>query len=635
MRIHEINKEEWIGSSGSGNKPVVYKAGAFSAELLDGRLLNIHVYGKKVIDEIYFALRDFNWKTIPYRIEHMESNVSDNGFVVQFDAIHDSKDIKYHWKGEIKGTADSVISFGFAGEADSSFLSNRIGFCVLHPATCANMECEVEHYSGEIEKGTFPARISPHQPFVDIKAITQFISDSEAVRIEFQGDIFEMEDQRNWTDASYKTYCTPLYLPFPVQTQMGSKCAQNITVSYKSSGEAANKAAIAQEMCAEDVACACRPIDIGSCISAPLTDKQLQRIELLELSHVRYDYYCDENNDKFDEIIAQIVRMGSKALIALFFTRDWKQQLNEVYDKLLANEDSLAGILVYEKNAKVIEQEVFNEIRSKLLDIGCVIGSGTDAFFTQINRDPMDPEKMEFVAYSNNPQVHAFDNASIMATTQGQIANLKSCAQMYPELPIWVTPITMKMRWNPDATGTEVRAVGEAPRHVDNRQMSLFAAAWLIKSIAACIEGGAAGATYLEATGTCGLMEEDVLTRDYHFPAEEGMLYPVYYALLMVRGICSVDSVCASSNTEVATIFIENKDTKRIVIANTSDTPVIYEMPFEVNGGRAFMLDETNVAERASVGIPEIDDIYTSFEGCRSIRLNPYAVFALEYLKKK
>ena len=541
------------------------------------------------------------------------------------------QDIKYHWKGEIKGTEDSVISFGFVGEADSSFLSNRIGFCVLHPATCANMECEVEHHSGEIEKGAFPARISPHQPFVDIKAITQFISDSEAVRIEFQGDIFEMEDQRNWTDASYKTYCTPLYLPFPVQTQTGSRCAQNITISYKCSGGAVSKEDAVQKDCSADEACACKPIDIGSCISAPLTDKQLQRIKLLDLAHVRYDYYCDENNEKFDEIITQIEKLGSKALIALFFTDDWKRQLNEVYEKLLVNKDSLNGILVYEKNAKVIEQAVFNEIRGKLSGIGCAIGSGTDAFFTQINRNPMDPEKMEFVAYSNNPQVHAFDNASIMATTQGQIANLESCAQMYPGLPVWVTPITMKMRWNPDATGSEVRAAGEAPRQVDNRQMSLFAAAWLIKSIAACIEGGAAAATYLEAAGTCGLMEEDVLTRDYRFPAEEGMLYPVYYAFLMVRGIGSFDNVCASSNEEVATIFMDNKDIKRIVMANTSDHSVVYEMPFAVKNGRAFMLDENNVAERAAVVIPEMDDIYTSYEGCRSIRLNPYAVFALEY----
>lgn len=30
---------------------------------------------------------------------------------------------------------------------------------------------------------------------------------------EFEGDVFEMEDQRNWTDASYKTYCTPWGCP--------------------------------------------------------------------------------------------------------------------------------------------------------------------------------------------------------------------------------------------------------------------------------------------------------------------------------------------------------------------------------------------------------------------------------------
>ena len=35
------------------------------------------------------------------------------------------------------------------------------------------------------------------------------------VTISFTGDLFEMEDQRNWTDASYKTYSTPLRIPYP------------------------------------------------------------------------------------------------------------------------------------------------------------------------------------------------------------------------------------------------------------------------------------------------------------------------------------------------------------------------------------------------------------------------------------
>lgn len=35
------------------------------------------------------------------------------------------------------------------------------------------------------------------------------------VGIDFSGETFEMEDQRNWTDASFKTYCRPLARPAP------------------------------------------------------------------------------------------------------------------------------------------------------------------------------------------------------------------------------------------------------------------------------------------------------------------------------------------------------------------------------------------------------------------------------------
>ena len=41
--------------------------------------------------------------------------------------------------------------------------------------------------------------------------------------IRFEGDLWEMEDQRNWTDASYKTYSTPLRPPYPVEIREGDR----------------------------------------------------------------------------------------------------------------------------------------------------------------------------------------------------------------------------------------------------------------------------------------------------------------------------------------------------------------------------------------------------------------------------
>src|SRR6185369_6694664 len=73
--------------------------------------------------------------------------------------------------------------------------------------------------------------ISPNQPFVEMRAIAHEVEPGTWAEVRFAGDIFEMEDQRNWTDASYKTYCTPLRLPYPAPIAAGETVAQSVTLS--------------------------------------------------------------------------------------------------------------------------------------------------------------------------------------------------------------------------------------------------------------------------------------------------------------------------------------------------------------------------------------------------------------------
>ena len=49
--------------------------------------------------------------------------------------------------------------------------------------------------------------------------------------ITFKGEIFEMEDQRNWSDASYKTYCRPLSRPMPYLIAAGETVKQEIEIN--------------------------------------------------------------------------------------------------------------------------------------------------------------------------------------------------------------------------------------------------------------------------------------------------------------------------------------------------------------------------------------------------------------------
>ena len=122
------------------------------------------------------------------------------------------------------------------GTAGASFLRNRIGLCVLHPAdACAGRRCIVETVDGDRAESVFPALVAPHQPFRNVRAILHQVSPGVEVEVRMEGEAFETEDQGNWGDASYKTYGTPLHLPHPVPVKSGASVEQSVAVRCSAS----------------------------------------------------------------------------------------------------------------------------------------------------------------------------------------------------------------------------------------------------------------------------------------------------------------------------------------------------------------------------------------------------------------
>jgi hypothetical protein len=55
------------------------------------------------------------------------------------------------------GQTDGTSTFGVQGEARSTFLSNRVGICVLHPIReCEERACRIERVDGSTQETTFP-----------------------------------------------------------------------------------------------------------------------------------------------------------------------------------------------------------------------------------------------------------------------------------------------------------------------------------------------------------------------------------------------------------------------------------------------------------------------------------------------
>ncbi|MEM9589591.1 MAG: hypothetical protein AAGA03_20070, partial [Planctomycetota bacterium] len=286
--------------------PIELTAGPLAMQWDDelGFLRTIRLGDAEIIRGVFAAIRDADWNTIGCRIDDVDVCQSDDSFELRFRATANDPAVPYHWLGRIEGRAsgqsgDPTVVYQFDGVADGPFQKNRIGVCLLHPlATCLGNPVEVLHSDGTTSHGEFPHRISPHQPANDIRAITYRTGDLR-VRVDFEGEVFEMEDQRNWTDASFKTYSTPLDLPFPLAVKTGDRVRHRITITASDSHGHTPIHTVGLET--DAIVCRVdwdslqpRPkVGLGLATSDAVPDAVVKRLKAMQPDHLRVDLRMD------------------------------------------------------------------------------------------------------------------------------------------------------------------------------------------------------------------------------------------------------------------------------------------------------------------------------------------------------
>ena len=219
-------------------RPRLLKAGALTAELDAGNLRHIRFGGVEVMRAISFIVRDKDWGTYNPEIDDLAVEETADAFRVAYSAVAKDGRQEFRYRAVIEGGGRRIV-FRAEGEAVTDFLTNRTGFVVLHPIRgVAGEPAEIEHVDGRVVQGRFPATIDPVQPMKDLRALTHEAAPGLRVTCRMEGDTFEMEDQRNWTDASYKTYVRPLALPWPYTLQAGTTLAQAVTLEISGTAPA-------------------------------------------------------------------------------------------------------------------------------------------------------------------------------------------------------------------------------------------------------------------------------------------------------------------------------------------------------------------------------------------------------------
>lgn len=553
----------WGDAAVPGGEPIPLRAGpltlVFEPDL--AFLRHLRVGSDEVLRGISAPVRNSLWGTVPLEMRVVDLDRQADRFTLAFDVRCREREVDFLWRGTLVGGPDGSLEYTFEGEALSDFERNRIGFCVLHGETAAGRRWRLEHTDGATEEGRFPERIAPHQPARDLRAVAHEFAPGRWAKVAFEGDVFEMEDQRNWTDASFKTYCTPLDRPRPVAVAAGTKVRQRITLTLDGempappAVEAAEDRPVVLEVGAESYPLPGIGVQVAS-RGEDLSAADIARLAPLHLDHLRVDLTPADGQaaDRLRAAAAQARALDASLVVALHLGTDVDAGLEAVAAACRAERPPVVAWLVI-----AAADATFAKARAVLAPLvpGALVGVGRDTNFTELNRNRPGREGLGAVSYGMNPQVHAFDEASIVETLPIQAETVRTARTFLGDVPIIVGPVTLRVQ------GTSQEPLpGERPADEDPRQPSAFAGGWTLGSIASLATAGTSRITYFEAVGPKGIMGV-------------GEVYPIYDVLRDVGDFAGgvVRPVNTSDPAAVVSLALERDGAQRLVMANLGAVP--------------------------------------------------------------
>ena len=631
------------------------RAGPLSLIYEAGDLRYIRLGEREIVRRIYVAVRNAGWGTVPAVLHSVELDVEQYSFRITYQAEHRQGAIDFRWRAAISGDATGMISFSMDGQAHADFQRNRIGFCVLHPAGSAGATCVVEHVDGTTETAQLPRQLRPDQPllpFAELRAITQQLGPFTRATVRFEGDIFEMEDQRNWTDASFKTFCTPLRLPYPVDVRAGTRVRQSITLSLQapdvlhpsteppaaiqftvgsSSGRSGSEVLASAPLPSLGLEVAGRQEQLG--------ERERELLRALHVSHLRAELRVAEPGwqQRLAQAIDQAHALDTALELALVFGADDEPALRRLRELLDAAQPRLCRCLVYPARESPRLAPPLGALlalaRRYFGELGAPFGAGTNSDFFLLNLHGAPVDALDLLVFAINPQAHAFDNASLVETLEAQADVVASARRLAGNRTVAVSPVTLKPRFNPYAAAGTV--AGRAPE-ADPRQMSLFGAAWTAGSLKYLGHSGASSVTYYETTGRRGVMDGlDTPPAADRMHAPAGAVFPLYH-VLADWGEWGGSSIEATSSHPLLVdgFVLRRGEQQRIVLANLSNEPQQVRVGPLEGGAAVRMLDETNV--HTAMAQPEqfraaAGEHLSVVNGRLSLTLRPYAVARIEF----
>lgn len=606
------------GSTAALPEQIPLRAGPLTLIFEAGDLRRISLNGRELVRRIYGAIRDRDWGTVPGERSQFMIASESHRFQVSYVSEHREGAIDFVWRANIEGAPDGTITFGFSGEARTSFERNRIGLCVLHPIReCAGAMAKAHLITGEQIDVQFPELVAVEQPiegFAELARLTYEADDESQIEVAFEGDVFETEDQRNWLDASYKTYSTRVSLPRPVLVPAGTRVEQRVTIRLHAPGRVqlahAVRSARSVAAAAERGETPMPRIGVGGGGLDGGSSRSIALLKDLRPAHLRLDLTLDGGGwqPRLESALNAQRDIGIGLEVALHVGPASGTDL-EALAKLLPVPSPLVRLLVFDHDPQTTTSEgALAIVRERLLalrpDVG-PLGAGSRIDLFQLHLSP--PPSADVICWPMNPHAHAPDVTSLAETPPTAGDQVRSVRARYPGRTTAVTPVTLAPRTAP----SEAAARGPHPLHA-----SLFGAAWTLAMASHIAKAGAASATFFSDVRELGSIDA----------------HPVFHVLADLCE-CLDGSVIAPPELDeddtLGSLVVQRPYAAVLLLANLTQDPRTVSIPRAFRPQSSRVLDATT-ASRAAANRDAFRRERRDVPSMTTVELGPFATARLD-----
>ena len=632
----------------------ILMAGPLSAEFDNGNLRYIRMSGVEVLRAMAFLVRDEHWGTYTPVLSNVRIDQRKDGFSVSYQATCSRFGHQIDFDATIEGKSNGNLVFRATAKPKRDFLTNRTGFVVLHPLQgVAGRAVKVEHTDGSVTNSHFPEYVNPDCPFRNIRALSHEVLPGVWARCQMEGDAYEMEDHRNWTDASFKTYIRPLAKPWPYTLPAGQVIQQSVSLSFsgalpKSSRSSKSNGVRIKVGGASDQMVP--PIGVG--VPAEEIDHALSQTELVKMLAPNFMVcFFDPRQQHGVTELSKYRRLSEKVgaevmlEVVVQSTDDFAAELDRVaeYAGMAGLKLSAVAVCPVGHLKSILPggayppapalEDLYRAARNAFPR--AKLGGGMFSFFTELNRKRPPSQLLDFITHTTCPIVHAADDRSVIETLEALPWQIETATAFSGGAAHRVGPSGIGARDNPHGAiySDNPNNLRVCLAKMDPRQRGLFSAAWTLGYVSALARAGVATISMGAPTGPLGMIyREAEHTQPFFDDLEAVAVYPVFHTLSALNR-ASRNPILTMSCSDISTVACFgwiDKSGNTVMIANlTAD---------EQN------VDLSGIGADATIGMLDEDSFITATTNpkafrkagellgdAKRIRLGGYAVAYLSY----